>query len=93
MNIKVCPECKECGLCTCRDNLEFLLTEQGIESLRVLCDTFYLIGEHITFRELLSLLTYMVTFGEDCESRKRNPDGCYSYESVFSKSDDRVLQY
>lgn len=89
---KICPECKECGQCTCRDNLEFLLTEQGIESLRVLCDTFYLIGEHITFRELLSLLAYMVTFGEDCESRKRNPDGCYSYESVFSKSDDRVLQ-
>ena len=33
-----------------------------------MCDTLFLIGEHLTFRELLSLLSFMVTNGLDCET-------------------------
>ncbi|MCM1191938.1 MAG: ATP-binding protein [Butyrivibrio sp.] len=57
------------GDCVYRKNIIAML-DKGMEGLRVLCDAVYLTGGHITFRELLSLLSYMVTFGQDCESCK-----------------------
>ena len=91
-----CPECILCGRCIYKDNLEYLRSPKGIESLRVLCDTVYLIGEHITFRELLSLIAYMVTFGEPC-NYQRNTRSVLpkpnSYEYIFDKNEDRVLQH
>lgn len=92
----VCPECEMCRQCTFRDNLEYLNSEKGIDSLRVVCDAIYLIGEHITFRELLSLLAYMVTFGEDCEIRKntKSPTLLFNrYENIFDKDEDRILYH
>lgn len=86
--------CRHCEGCMFQKNLDFLQSQQGIESIRVLCDAVSLIGEHITFRELLSLLAYMVTFGESCEERgrKENAADC-SYESIFApnKNYDKVL--
>lgn len=72
--------------CIYKKNLDMLLSNQGVESVRVLCDVICLIGEHVTFRDLLSLLSYMVTFGETCEQRtvKSDVENC-SYENIFDK--------
>lgn len=89
----VCNDLGGCAKCIFKENIDFLSSSQGIESLRVLCDAIYLMGEHITFRELLSLMAYIVTFGEDCEVRRqRNVDEnllalCH-YEYVFGRTGD-----
>ena len=88
---KACRQCKECMF---QKNLDFLQSQQGIESIRVLCDAVSLIGEHITFRELLSMLAYMVTFGEPCEERRKKADAANcSYENIFAfhKNYDKAL--
>lgn len=62
----VCP----CfGYCSYKKNLDKLLSSTGVKAMRTICDAIYLIGGHITFRELLSLLAYTVTFGQDCTER------------------------
>ena len=87
-------ECQFYGKCAFQENLDYLLSEKGIESVRVMCDAVCLIGEHVTFRELLSLLSYMVTFGESCRERgiKGNQDNGF-IESVFRQEQhaDQVL--
>jgi len=91
-----CEECSVCGQCMFRHNLEFIRTKNGIESLRVLCDAIYLIGEHITFRELLSTVAYIITFGENCYERKKIPASLMasrSYENIFNADNDRILQH
>ena len=40
-------------------------------------------GGHITFRELLSLLAYAVTFGEDCAERRERAGRQEDLEDVF----------
>lgn len=52
--------------CVYQSNIVNLM-DKGFEGLRILCDAVYLTGGHITFRELLSLISYMVTFGQSCE--------------------------
>ncbi|MCI9139760.1 MAG: hypothetical protein HFI78_08665 [Lachnospiraceae bacterium] len=87
-------ECQFFKNCAFQENLNFLLSEKGTESVRVMCDAVYLIGEHVTFRELLSLLAYMVTFGEGCkERRKRREQGDFFVDAVFGQRDhlDKVL--
>ncbi len=85
-----CPHCRNCAY---KNNIDFLCSPEGIESIRVLCDTVFLMGEHITFRELLSLLAHLVTLGEGCEERKRQrPDGSYGYENIFGLTEDKILQ-
>lgn len=88
--VKACPWN---GDCMYQRNLEFLNTDQGIESIRVLCDAVFLTGEHVTFRELLSILSFAVTFGQDCQERQtiQNQER-YSYESIFSYTKDKMLQ-
>lgn len=91
-----CSAVGDCMKCVFKENIDFLSSSQGIESLRVLCDAMYLTGEHITFRELLSLMAYIVTFGEDCEFRRqkglsRNPPVGCRYEYVFERNGDKVL--
>ncbi|MCI8517239.1 MAG: hypothetical protein HFG75_10290 [Hungatella sp.] len=91
-----CQECSICGQCVFRNNLEYIRTENGIESIRILCDAVYLIGEHITFRELLSMVAYMITFGENCYDRKNIPSSLLSsrsYENIFNFDNDRILQH
>ncbi len=82
--------------CAFRKNLDFLLSREGTESVRVLCDAVCLTGEHVTFRELLSLLAYMVTFGDDCKERRRrgSQEACF-VESVFEQRGhaDHVLTH
>lgn len=60
----------------------------------VMCDAVCLLGEHVTFRELLSLLAYMVTFGESCsERRMKGEQDDRSIEFVFEQRQhsDHVL--
>lgn len=88
-----CNNLGDCADCVFKENIDFLSSPQGIESLRVLCDAIYLMGEHITFRELLSLMAYIVTFGEGCEVRRQrnideNPLALCRYEYVFGRTED-----
>lgn len=85
-----CPHCKNCAY---KNNIDFLCSPEGIESIRVLCDTVFLMGEHITFRELLSLLAHLVTLGEDCgERRNQSLEENYGYENIFGLTKDKILQ-
>ncbi len=86
----------DCNLkneCPFKKNLDKLQDKNVIENIRVLCDTLYLIGEHITFRELLSLIAYMVTRGEDCVSIMEDSDSkdlsCYN---IFELNDDVLFR-
>lgn len=101
------PECSQSGClcyeaCPFRENIKKLQTEEGIQAIRVICDAIYLIGGHITFRELLSLLAYIVTFGEDCKERQKLLEDCPEekraaalerkrYYAVFEKNSDILL--
>lgn len=101
------PECpqSDCpchGECAFRQNIKKLQSMEGIQAVRVICDAIYLMGGHITFRELLSLLAYIVTFGEDCKERRRLLEECQEekraevlehrlYDSVFEKNQDILL--
>lgn len=94
-----CPnlECPCHGDCAYRKNIEKMLQPSGLSALRTICDTIYLTGGHITFRELLSLLAYIVTFGEDCAERRMfmkcggNIED-KQYYNIFRKSDDILLK-
>lgn len=85
-------DCPWRGNCVYKENL-IKLTDRGMEGLRVLCDAVYLTGGHITFRELLSLISYMITFGQDCEMRKqeREQEG-FRYYQIFDVVNDPRLQ-
>lgn len=77
--------------CVYRKNMEEL-ADRGAEGLRVLCNAVYLTGGHITFRELLSLISYMVTFGQDCNFRRYESDQeKYRYYQVFGITEAPLL--
>lgn len=61
--------CPCAGYCSYKRNIDKLLSAAGMRAMRTICDAIYLTGGHITFRELLSLLAYAVTFGQDCGER------------------------
>lgn len=90
---KDCP-CYE--QCIYKTNMKKILSGPGTEAIRTICNTIYLTGGHITFRELLSLLAYMVTFGLDCtelqEYYRQDKDlEQLKYYNVFENSDDILL--
>lgn len=90
---KDCP-CYE--QCVYKINMKKILSSAGMEAIRTICNAVYLTGGHITFRELLSLLSYMVTFGLDCtelrEYYNQEKDlEKLNYYNVFEKSDDNLL--
>lgn len=86
-------DCKQCGCCTYKQNIDFLNSPSGVESIRVLCDTIFLMGNHITFREVLSLLAHLVTLGEGCDERKeRECSEDDRFENVFRLTSDKILQ-
>ena len=87
--------------CTCyrkciyKKNIETLLSDHGIEAMRTICNAIYLTGGHLTFRELLSLISYAVTFGQDCEERqlyKENNSEQFMYYNIFEKSTNALLK-
>lgn len=89
-------ECICYSECTFKKNIEKLLSEDGLEAMRTICNAIFLTGGHLTFRELLSLLAYAVTFGQDCKMRqaymqKYNNDKCFYYYNIFEHSTDALL--
>lgn len=87
-----CPCYLECSY---KKNMEKLLSDTGIKAMRTICDAIYLTGGHVTFRELLSLLAYAVTFGQDCRERMAEwmkEDGEKKlYYHIFDASEDILL--
>lgn len=96
-----CEECRWAGRCAYQENINAILAEQGTDAIRTICNAIYLTGGHVTFRELLSLLAYMVSFGESCAERQQARDDVLSmdeedwdkilYYNVFEKSGDLLL--
>jgi len=84
--------CNLTDQCPFKKNMDILQKTIVIENIRVLCDTLYLMGEHITFRELLSLIAYMTTGGEDCETVQRNPNIIIDYYNIFENEIDILLK-
>lgn len=90
-------ECLCFTQCIYEKNINKLLSDSGKEAMRTICNVIYLIGGHLTFRELLSLLAYAVTFGQDCMDRQnyikegKNQEDLYYYQ-IFEKSTDVLLQ-
>lgn len=94
-----CPnlQCPCQASCAYKENIEKMLQPSGLSALRTICDTIYLTGGHITFRELLSLLAYIVTFGQDCAERQifvKNGGNIEDkqYQNIFCKSEDILLK-
>ena len=88
-------DCPHHGHCVFKDNIDDICSGNGIESLRTVCNTVYLTGGHITFRELLSLLAFMVTHGTDCSAlRDKTKEELedYRYYQLFEDSDDVLLE-
>lgn len=95
-------ECPCHGRCAFERSLKKMTRDEGVEAIRVICNTIYLTGGHVTFRELLSLLAYLVTFGESCAERMDQAKGlddeeytAYQerrlYYNVFEDSSDILL--
>lgn len=83
--------------CVYRENIKILTSDSGLEAVRTICNAIYLTGGHVTFRELLSLLAYMITFGQSCDERQAYiRDGGNEedkvYYNVFQKNDDLLLR-
>lgn len=78
--------------CIYRKNMEDL-ADKGVDGFRVLCNAVYLTGGHITFRELLSLISHMVTFGQNCDHRREEKEQeKYRYYQVFGIKDAPLLE-
>ena len=92
-----CPN-KDCFCyeeCAYKKNIKELLLDDGIEAMRTICNAIYLKGGHLTFRELLSLLSYAVTFAQNCEERQqyeRCNDDKFIYYNIFEKGSDALLK-
>lgn len=93
---KECPDkgCAHCTCCAYKENLDFLCSPLGVESIRVLCDTIFLTGNHITFRELLSLLAHLATMGESCDVRREwEPSESDGFQNIFGLKSDSVSAF
>lgn len=84
-SINGCQECMLRNDCAYKKNIDVLLTEDGIDAMRTICNAIYLTGGHVTFREMLSLLAYSVTFGQNCDERQQ----LYVKQQMAGKSNDR----
>lgn len=99
--IQGCEKCQWTERCAYKENIDVVLTEQGMDAVRTICNAIYLTGGHVTFRELLSLLAYMVCFGENCVERQKRQDAPLSmneedwdkilYYNVFEKCNDILM--
>lgn len=86
-----CYSCKLNGKCPFKYNLKELNDEYAINSLRVIFDTLYLRGCHVTIRDLLSTLSYLVTKGYNCEELIDSAvelDQIYYYNNAFSYTEN-----
>lgn len=94
-----CPhmDCPCHANCIYRENIKILTSDSGLEAVRTICNAIYLTGGHVTFRELLSLLAYLITFGQNCGERQAymkegGKEADKAYYNVFQKNDDLLLR-
>ncbi len=83
-----CAECLAYEGCPFVYNIKNMTKPDVIEAIRVLFDTLYLMGLHITFRDLLSVVSYFITKARTCEEIKssRVTDDSYYFNNIFSYS-------
>lgn len=85
-----CEGCQWIERCAYRENIDVIKSKAGIDAIRTICNAIYLTGGHVTFRELLSLLAYMVSFGENCRERQAR---CDDIKSMNEEDWDKILYY
>jgi hypothetical protein len=94
-NYEKCRDCQLREKCPFLYNLEKMNTPEIIECIRILFDALFLIGVHISFRDLLSLLSYFVTRGMDCSQllyNKGEETKLYFFNNIFEyKGSNTIL--
>ncbi len=86
--------CKLQGECPFVNNLKDLCKPHAIMNIRILCDSIFLMGGHVTLRELLSFLASLATSGYDCESISsldKEQREMLHYTNIFDKRDGVIL--
>ncbi|HHY29051.1 MAG TPA: hypothetical protein GX523_20340 [Desulfitobacterium dehalogenans] len=86
--------CKLQGECPFVNNLKELSKPHAIMNIRILCDAIFLMGGHVTLRELLSFLASLATSGYDCESivsLDKEQREMLHYTNIFDKRDGVIL--
>lgn len=94
-NLIQCNNCSIYERCPFIYNIKNIIEPSVIESIRILFDTLYLIGLHITFRDLLSAISYFITRAKTCEDIINEDPKQYSYyfNNIFSYvfNDNKLL--
>lgn len=94
-NLERCNNCSIYERCPFIYNIRNIIEPSVIESIRILFDTLYLIGLHITFRDLLSAISYFITSAKTCEDIISEDEKNYSYyfNNIFSytSNDNKLL--
>lgn len=97
-SLKKIDSCKTCILkdsCVFISNIHAINNEEVQSNLKFLYHVLFLRGVHITFRDLLSSLAYLVTAGIDCDqllSRERGDDESLAYyNNLFDFSSDNIV--
>ena len=86
-----CPHYTNCPF---EQNFKALLEDRNVrENIRLLCNAVYLMGAHITLREMFSLLSSLVTGGYQCCDLPLKLDNyeSFAYYNIFDKHDGVVL--
>lgn len=104
--ISDCSECSNCDIakeCPFINNLKKMTEEskegdKRREQLRKVYHALFLKGVHVTFRDLLSTLSYMITRGITCEQMKKriseeNQEQVSYYNNLFTydRNNSRIL--
>ncbi|MBU3126237.1 hypothetical protein [Clostridium tagluense] len=85
--------CKHCSDCPFYYNITEMLKSNVIDSLRTLCNAIFLLGGHLTIRELLSLISFMITHGKTCEDMQQEENvAVYRYYNIFHDNTDVLLK-
>lgn len=85
--------CSHYDNCIFRFNIENLKKSETIDSLRALCNAIFLMGGHLTVRELLSLISFMITHGKKCADMQVIRDVSYfTYYNIFDDNKDILLK-
>ena len=88
LDISKLVSCNGCPLsekCPFLYNIYNLTKPSVIEGIRILLDTLYLMGMHITFRDLLSVISYFVTKAKNCDDvvNSSDLDQYYYFNNIF----------
>lgn len=85
--LELCPSCELSRDCVFIKNMQIVSKKNVRDAIKILYHSLYLMGVHVTFRDLLSSLAYLITGGIDCarlreRSRARDNELAY-YNNLF----------